>query len=79
MPNKEQFKGKFNEAAGSIKKGAGSLVGDREMEAEGEAQKFKGKGQGFVGGAKEKAHDFGHKAKHTFEGAKEAAKDSTKR
>ena len=78
MADKEQVKGKFNEAAGSVKQGVGSMTGDKRMKTEGEAQKFKGKGQGFVGGAKEKAREFGDKAKHTAEGVSGALKDSTR-
>jgi uncharacterized protein YjbJ (UPF0337 family) len=42
------------------------------MEAEGKSQEFKGKGQGFVGGVKDKAKHFGDSVK----GATEAVKDS---
>src|SRR5258708_4543127 len=77
LADKEQFKGKFNEAAGSVKSGVGKMAGDDQMRAEGEAQKAKGKVQGFVGGAKDKAREFGDKAKANFEGVREAAKEAT--
>ena len=77
MADKEQVKGKFNEAAGSVKQGVGSVMGDEKMQAEGKAQEAEGKGQGFVGGVKEKARELGDKAKHTAEGVAGAVKDAT--
>ena len=74
MADKEQVKGKFNEAVGSVKQGVGNMTGDERMEAEGKSQEFKGKGQGFVGGVKEKAKELGD----TVKGAAEAVKDSNR-
>jgi uncharacterized protein YjbJ (UPF0337 family) len=75
MANKDQVKGKVNEAVGSVKQGVGSMTGDERTQAEGQAQEAKGKGQGFVGGVKEKAKDLGD----TLKGAAEAVKDSDRR
>jgi len=75
MADKEQVKGKVNEAVGSVKQGVGNLTGDNRMKAEGEAQEAKGKGQGFVGGVKEKAKDVGD----TIKGAADALTDSKSR
>ena len=75
MANKDQVKGKVNEAVGSVKRGVGDMTGDNRMRAEGDAQEAKGKGQGFVGGVKEKAKDVGD----TIKGAADAMKDSNRR
>lgn len=72
MANKDQVKGKFNEAAGSVKQGIGSATGDERLEAEGKSQELEGKGQGFVGGVKQKAKELGD----TVKGAAEAIKGS---
>jgi uncharacterized protein YjbJ (UPF0337 family) len=74
VADKERVKGKFNEAAGSVKQGVGAMTGDEKMQAEGEAQEFKGKGQGFVGAVKDKAKDIGE----TIKGAAEAVDDSSR-
>ena len=75
MANKDQVKGKVNEAVGSVKQGVGSMTGDERTQAEGKAQEARGKGQGFVGGVKEKAREFGD----TVKGAADAMKDSNRR
>lgn len=61
MPTEE----KFNQAAGSIKEGVGKLVGDKELESEGAAEKVASK-------VKEVAED----AKDAVEGVIEDAKDA---
>jgi uncharacterized protein YjbJ (UPF0337 family) len=75
MADKEKVKGKFNEAAGSVKQGIGSVTGDEQMQAEGQAQEAKGKGQGFVGDVKEKARAAKETVKGTVDAAKDAAHD----
>ena len=55
---------KFNQAAGSVKEGAGKLVGDKELESEGAAEKVTSK-------VKEVAKD----AKDAIEGAVEGVKN----
>jgi len=56
---------KLNQAAGSIKEGVGKLVGDKELESEGAAEKVASK-------VKEVAED----AKDAVEGVIEDAKDA---
>ena len=64
MPTEE----KFNQAAGSIKEGVGKLVGDKELESEGAAEKVASK-------VKEVAED----AKDAIEGAVEGVKNIFKK
>ncbi len=45
IPNNDEVEGKFDRAKGSVKDKAGELLGDREMEAEGEAENAEGKTQ----------------------------------
>ena len=59
---------KFNQAAGSIKEGVGKLVGDKELESEGAAEKVASK-------VKEVAED----AKDAIEGAVEDVKNIFKK
>ena len=55
---------KFNQAAGSVKEGVGKLIGDKELESEGAAEKVASK-------VKEVAED----AKDAVEGAIEGVKN----
>ena len=57
MPDKDRIKGAANQAKGAIKEGAGKLVGDPKLEAEGKADKATGKVQSAIGGAKDAARD----------------------
>jgi len=41
--NKDQVKGRAEEAAGKVKEVTGRIIGDKEMEVEGKAQKSGGK------------------------------------
>ena len=59
---------KFNQAAGSIKEGVGKLIGDKELESEGAAEKVASK-------VKEVAED----AKDAIEGAVEGVKNILKK
>ncbi len=45
IPNNDEVEGKFDRAKGAVKDKAGELLGDREMEAEGEAENAEGKTQ----------------------------------
>ncbi len=72
MADKEKVKGKLNEAVGSVKQGICSATGDERLQAEGQAQEAKGKGQGLVGDVKDKARE----AKETAKGAVGAVKDA---
>jgi uncharacterized protein YjbJ (UPF0337 family) len=42
LPNNDELEGKFDKAKGSIKSGLGNLTGDRDLEAEGNADKASG-------------------------------------
>jgi uncharacterized protein YjbJ (UPF0337 family) len=53
----DRIKGAAKQAGGAIKEGAGKLVGDKKMEAEGKAKKVEGKVQNAVGGAKDGVRD----------------------
>ena len=59
---------KFNQAAGSVKEGVGKLIGDKELESEGAAEKVASK-------VKEVAED----AKDAIEGAIEGVKNIFKK
>ncbi len=50
--NKDQVKGKTNEAKGKVKEVAGDLVGNEKLEAKGKIQKNLGKSQAKYGDVK---------------------------
>lgn len=51
--DKDRIKGAANQAKGAIKVAAGKVLGDAKLQAEGKADKVKGKVQNAVGGAKD--------------------------
>ena len=51
--NKDQIKGRVEEAKGKVKEVAGNILGDDEMEAEGNIQKNVGKVQKGYGDLKD--------------------------
>ncbi len=53
--NKDQVKGRVNEATGSVKQAAGKLVGNEKLQAKGAVQKIAGKAQAAFGDLKNKA------------------------
>ena len=55
--NKDEVKGKLNQAKGTIKDKAGELTGNRRLEAEGEAEHAKGDAQEAWGATKRKVSD----------------------
>jgi len=55
--NKDQVKGRVEEAKGSIKEGAGKVVGDKTLELKGNVQKNLGKVQGTFGDVKQDVKD----------------------
>jgi uncharacterized protein YjbJ (UPF0337 family) len=55
--DEDRIKGAGNQAKGAVKEGVGKLTGDAKLEAEGKADKAKGKVQNAVGGAKDAARD----------------------
>lgn len=55
--NKDQTEGRIDQVKGKIKEGAGKLVGNERMKAEGQAAQAKGKVQSTWGDAREKVKD----------------------
>ena len=51
--DKEHIKGAADKAKGAIKDGAGKILGDPELEAEGKGDKIKGTVQNTIGRAKD--------------------------
>ena len=49
----DRIKGSANQAKGAMKDAAGKLTGEAKLQAEGKADKLKGKMQNAVGGAKD--------------------------
>ena len=68
LPNKDEVKGKLDQAAGAIKDKVGEATGDRDMEAEGEAQRAGGNIQEGFGTARRKVgeavENIGDKISH---------------
>jgi len=60
--NKDQVKGRAEQASGSVKEAAGKLVGNKKLEGEGKVDKAAGKVQAGYGDAKEKVKDAIDKA-----------------
>jgi uncharacterized protein YjbJ (UPF0337 family) len=55
--NKDQVKGRVEQAKGGVKEATGKAMGDRELQSEGKVDKAAGKVQAGYGDAKEKAKD----------------------
>jgi len=55
--NKEQVKGRYEEAKGAFKEAAGKVVGNEELEIKGNVQKNAGKVQAGLGDLKEEIKD----------------------
>ena len=55
--NKDQVKGRAEQAKGTIKEAAGKVVGNKNLEAEGKMDKVGGKAQATHGDLKEKVAD----------------------
>ena len=55
--DKDRINGSANQAKGAIKEAAGKMTGDTKLQAEGQADKVKGKVQNAVGGAKDALRD----------------------
>ena len=54
LPNKDEVKGKFDQAKGTVKESAGRAFNDREMESEGAADRAGGHLREGYGTAKRK-------------------------
>ena len=57
MVDKNRIEGAYDQAKGSVKEGIGKMTGDQKLEAEGTADKVKGKAESAVGGAKDTVRD----------------------
>ena len=55
--NKDQVKGRIEEAKGKVKEVTGKIVGNKEMEVKGTAQKNIGKAEAAAGDLKEDIKD----------------------
>jgi uncharacterized protein YjbJ (UPF0337 family) len=63
MVDKDRIAGSAKEIKGSVKQGAGKLVGDAKLESRGSAEKTEGKLQNAVGGLKDKLKETTKAAK----------------
>lgn len=61
MVDHNRVEGALDQAKGAIKEGFGKLTGDTKTEAEGAADKVKGKTESAVGGAKDTVRDAADK------------------
>lgn len=52
--NKDQVKGRVEEAKGSVKEAAGKVIDDKKLQAEGQVDKTAGKAQASYGDMKDK-------------------------
>jgi uncharacterized protein YjbJ (UPF0337 family) len=55
--NKDQVKGRMEQAKGNVKEAAGKVVGNEKLEAEGKVDKTAGKAQATYGDVKEDVKD----------------------
>ncbi|MBL6853582.1 MAG: CsbD family protein [Alphaproteobacteria bacterium] len=55
--DKDRINGAANQAKGAVKEAAGKITGDTKLQAEGKADKIKGKAQNAIGGVKDAARD----------------------
>ena len=55
--NKDQIKGRVEQATGTVKEAAGKVVGNDKLRTEGKADQIKGKVQAGYGDAKENVKD----------------------
>jgi len=60
--NKDQVKGRVEEAKGSVKEATGKVVGNKDLQARGVGEKVAGKAQAAYGDAKEKVKSVIDKA-----------------
>ena len=67
---------KFNQAAGSIKEGVGKLIGDKELESEGAAEKVASKVKEVAEDAKDAVKDKAEDVKDAVVEGAEKAQDA---
>lgn len=61
MVDENRVEGAWDKAKGAVKDAAGKLTGDEKLQAEGKADKLKGKAESAVGGAKDGVRDAADK------------------
>jgi len=54
LPNRDELEGKFDQAKGTVKEGVAKAINDRDLEAEGDADRASGNIQEGFGTAKRK-------------------------
>ena len=54
LPNRDELEGKFDQAKGAVKENVGKALNDRDLEAEGDADRASGNVQEGFGTAKRK-------------------------
>jgi|tagenome__1003787_1003787.scaffolds.fasta_scaffold16986224_1 uncharacterized protein YjbJ (UPF0337 family) len=74
--NNDEARGKLDNLKGRVKQAAGSITGNKKLEAEGAAERVKGAAQEKVGTAKRKLDDAA--ADEEEEAEAEAARDDDK-
>ena len=70
---------KLNQAAGAVKEGVGKLIGDKELESEGAAEKVASKVKEVAEDAKDAIEGVAEDAKDAIEGAVEGVKNIFKK
>ena len=70
---------KLNQAAGSVKEGVGKLIGDKELESEGAAEKVASKVKEVAEDAKDAVEGVIEDAKDAVEGAVDGVKKAIKK
>ena len=61
MVDENRVQGAWDQAKGAVKETTGKVIGDSKLEAEGMADKVKGKAESAVGGAKDAVRDAADK------------------
>lgn len=62
MVDSNRIEGAWDKTKGAVKEGIGKLTGDEKLQAEGMADKAKGKVESTVGGVADAVRDAGKKA-----------------
>lgn len=65
----DKVKGDTREVGGKVQEGVGDITGDRDMQAEGEANQVRGKGEQVVGNVKDAFGNAKDKVQHTVDDA----------
>ena len=77
--NKDQVKGRAEQAKGAVKEVAGKVVGNRNLEAEGQIDKTTGKAQATYGDVKEDVKDAAQDARDTVrDTVRDTARDANR-